>query len=119
MEIRSLRYFLEIAREENMTRAAQRLHISQPTLSRTMKELEKELGKQLFLRSSYSIHLTDEGMLLRKRAEDLLDMADKITDEFKSLDAFSGGEVYIGCAESALVKYLARAIKNESVKVFL
>lgn len=112
MEIRVLRYFLEIAREENMTRAAQRLHISQPTLSRTMKELEGELGKQLFARSSYSIHLTDEGMLLRKRAEDLLAMADKISEEFKSLDELSGGEVYIGCAESYLVSYLAMAVKN-------
>ena len=78
MEIRVLRYFLEIAREENMTRAAERLHVSQPSLSRQMKELEEELGRKLFVRSSYSIHLTDEGMLLRKRAEDLLAMADKI-----------------------------------------
>lgn len=112
MEIRILRYFLEIAREENMTKAAQRLHISQPTLSRTMKELEEELGQQLFKRSNYSIHLTDEGMLLRKRAEDLIEMADKITNEFKSLDELSSGVVYIGCAESHLVKYLAKAIKN-------
>lgn len=112
MEIRVLRYFLEIAREENMTKAAERLHVSQPSLSRQMKELEAELGKKLFYRSSYSIHLTDEGMLLRKRAEDLLEMTDKITAEFHSLDEMAGGDIFIGCAESHLVKYLARAIKK-------
>ncbi|WP_195420927.1 LysR family transcriptional regulator [Faecalicatena contorta] len=112
MEIRVLRYFLEIAREENMTRAAERLHISQPSLSRQMKELETELGKKLFVRSSYSIRLTNEGMLLRKRAEDLLVMADKITHEFKSMDDITGGDVYIGCAESYLIKYLAFAVKR-------
>lgn len=67
MELRVLRYFLEVAREENVTHAAQRLHVSQPTLSRQIKELEDELGKKLFTRSNYSIKLTEEGMLLRKR----------------------------------------------------
>lgn len=110
MEIRVLRYFLEIAREENMTRAAQRLHISQPSLSKQMKELETELGKKLFVRSNYSIHLTEEGMLLRKRAEDLLAMADKITNEFQTMDDITGGDVFIGCAESHLIKYLAQAV---------
>ena len=110
MEIRVLRYFLEIAREENMTRAAQRLHISQPSLSKQMKELETELGKKLFVRSNYSIHLTEEGMLLRKRAEDLLSMADKITNEFQTMDDITGGDVFIGCAESHLIKYLAQAV---------
>ena len=76
MELRVLRYFLEIAREGNMTHAAQRLHISQPTLSRQIKDLEEELGKKLFIRSNYSVSLTEEGMLLRQRAEDILDMAD-------------------------------------------
>ncbi|MCI8983719.1 MAG: LysR family transcriptional regulator [Hungatella sp.] len=75
MEIRVLRYFLEIAREETMTRMAQRLHISQSSLSKQMKELETELGKKLFVRSNYSIHLTKEGMLPRKRAEDPLAQA--------------------------------------------
>ncbi len=112
MEIRTLRYFLEIAREGNMSRAAERLHVSQPTLSRVMKELEEELGKQLFTRSSYSIRLTDEGMLLRRRTEDLLDMADKIKDEFRTLGDTVRGDVYIGCAESCLIKYLAKAIKS-------
>lgn len=116
MEIRVLRYFLEIAREENMTRAAKRLHISQPSLSRQMKELEAELGKKLFVRSSYSIHLTEEGMLLRKRTEDLLAMADKIINEFQTMDDITGGDVYIGCAESHLIKYLAQAIRNLNLR---
>lgn len=93
-----------------MTRAAQRLHISQPSLSKQMKELETELGKKLFVRSNYSIHLTEEGMLLRKRAEDLLSMADKITNEFQTMDDITGGDVFIGCAESHLTKYLAQAV---------
>lgn len=112
MEIRVLRYFLEIAREENMTRASERLHVSQPTLSKQMKELEEELGKKLFRRGSASIHLTDEGMLLRKRAEDILAMVDKTADEFKALDEVTGGDVYIGCAESYQIRYLAEIIKD-------
>lgn len=112
MEIRVLRYFLEIARTNNMSRAAETLHISQPTLSKQMKDLEQELGKKLFRRGSSSVSLTDEGMLLRKRAEDILDMVDKTTDEFKALNNIMGGEVHIGCAESHQIKYLARTIKE-------
>lgn len=112
MEIRVLRYFLEIARAGNMTRAAETLHVSQPTLSKQIKDLEQELGKKLFIRKSTSLTLTDEGMLLRKRAEDILDMVDKTTDEFKALDEITGGEVHIGCAESYQIKYLAQAIHS-------
>lgn len=112
MEIRVLRYFLEIARESNMSRAAKILHVSQPTLSKQMKELESELGKKLFHRGSTSVSLTDEGMLLRKRAEDILTMVDKTTSEFLELDNITGGEVHIGCAESHQIKYLAWVIKD-------
>ncbi len=112
MEIRVLKYFLEIAREENMTRAAEILHVSQPTLSKQMKELETELGKKLFKRGSAGIGLTDEGMLLRKRAEDIIDMVDKTTNEFKTLDDITGGEVRIGCAESYQIRYIAKIIKQ-------
>ena len=111
MEIRVLRYFLEVAREGSVTRAAERLHISQPTLSKQLKDLEAELGKKLFVRSSFSVRLTDEGMLLRKRAEDILDMVDKTTDEFKALGQITGGDIRIGCAESDGIKHLARRIK--------
>ena len=112
MEIRVLRYFLEVAREGNITRAAAYLHISQPTLSRQIKELEEELGKKLFVRSNYSVKLTEEGMLLRKRAEDILDMVDKTTEEFRALDEINGGDIRIGCAESDGIKYVARAAKS-------
>lgn len=112
MEIRVLRYFLEAAREGNITHAAQRLHISQPTLSRQLKDLEAELGKKLFVRSSFSVRLTDEGMLLRKRAEEILDMVDKTADEFRALGQFIGGDIRIGCAESERIRYLARRIKT-------
>lgn len=112
MELRVLRYFVEIAREENMTHAAQRLHVSQPTLSRQIKELEDELGKKLFTRSNYNIKLTEEGMLLRKRAEDILEMADKTIAEFKALDEINGGDIHIGCAESNGIVHIIRIIKK-------
>lgn len=112
MEIRVLRYFLEVAREESITRAAESLHISQPTLSKQLKDLEQELGKKLFIRGNYNVHLTDEGMLLRKRAEDILALVDKTTDEFNALGEITGGDVHIGCAESWLVSYLADAVKD-------
>ena len=111
MEIRVLRYFLEVAREGSVTHAAERLHISQPTLSKQLKDLEHELGKKLFVRSSFSVRLTDEGMLLRKRAEDILDMVDKTAEEFKALGEITGGDIHIGCAESDGIKYLAQRIK--------
>lgn len=111
VEIRVLRYFLEVAREGSVTHAAQRLHISQPTLSKQLKDLEAELGKKLFVRGSFSVRLTDEGMLLRRRAEDILDMVDKTADEFKALGQITGGDIRIGCAESDGIKHLARRIK--------
>lgn len=112
MELRVLRYFLEVAREGNITHAAERLHISQPTLSKQLKELEGELGKKLFVRGNYSVRLTDEGMLLRKRAEDILDMVGKTEEEFKALGEITGGDVRIGCAESDGMKYLAQRVKS-------
>ncbi len=112
MEIRVLRYFIEIAREGNMSRAAQYLHTSQSSLSKQMKELEDELGRKLFTRVSTGIVLTDEGMLLRKRAEDILSMVDKTKAEFDTLGDITGGEVYIGCAESYLISYLAKAVAS-------
>ena len=110
MEIRTLRYFLAVAREENMTRAAELLHVTQPTLSKALRSLEEELGKKLFTRSSFSIRLTEEGVLLRDRAADLISMADKIEHEFLSLDDVDGGEIYFGLAESYQIRHLARAI---------
>jgi DNA-binding transcriptional LysR family regulator len=112
MELRVLRYFLEIAREGNMSRAAERLHVSQPTLSKQMQDLEEELGKKLFKRGSRNVWLTDEGLLLRKRTEDILALVDKTTQEFKDMKDFIGGDVYIGCAESYQIRGLAERIKE-------
>ena len=111
MELRVLRYFLAVAREGSVTHAAQRLHISQPTLSKQLKDLEGQLGKKLFVRSSFSVRLTEEGMLLRKRAEEILDMVDKTEEEFKALGEVSGGDIHIGAAESDGIKHLARRIE--------
>ena len=111
MEIRTLRYFLAVAREENMTRAAEQLHVTQPTLSKALRSLEEELGKKLFTRHSFSIRLTDEGVLLRERAEDLVTMADKIEKEFVSLDDVAGGELFLGLAESCRIRCVADTIK--------
>ena len=110
MEIRTLRYFLAAAREENMTKAAETLHVTQPTLSKALKSLEEELGKKLFTRHSFSIQLTEEGVLLRNRAEDLVGMADRIEREFLSLDDITGGDLYFGLAESYQIGFLAREI---------
>ena len=112
MELRTMRYFLAVAREENMTRAAELLHVTQPTLSKQLKVLEYELGKKLFTRHSFSIQLTEEGILLRKRAEDLVKMADKITTEFLAMDDTLGGDVYFGMAESYQIRHLASAIRQ-------
>ncbi len=111
MEIRTLRYFLAVAREENMTKAAEMLHVTQPTLSKALKALEDELGRKLFERHSFSISLTEEGVLLRDRAEDLVTMADKIEKEFVSLDDIQGGELFLGLAESYQIKYIAETVK--------
>ena len=112
VEIRTLRYFMAVAREENMTRAAEQLHVSQPTLSKALKALEEELGKKLFTRHSFSIKLTEEGVLLRNRAEDLVSMADKIEQEFLSLDEISGGDLYFGLAETYQIRHLAKEIRR-------
>ncbi|MCD7907653.1 MAG: LysR family transcriptional regulator [Clostridium sp.] len=109
MDIRVLRYFVTVAREGSITNAANFLHVTQPTLSRQLKELEEELGKQLFIRSTSKLKLTEEGMLLRKRAEDILDMVEKTRDEFRTMDDITGGDIHIGGAESHAIKYIAQA----------
>lgn len=112
MEIRVLRYFLETAREGNMTRAAERLFISQPTMSKQLKELEEELGTKLFIRSNYSIRLTEAGMLLRERAEDILSLVDKTEAEFKSLEEISSGDLYVGAPESEAMGLFAEVVRD-------
>ncbi|AJY77013.1 LysR family transcriptional regulator [Paenibacillus beijingensis] len=116
MEFRVLRYFLTVAREGSITGAADFLHVTQPTLSRQLKDLEQELGKKLFIRSSHSIILTDEGMLLRKRAEEIVDMVDKLEAEFSSMEETISGDVYIGSGETYAMKQIARVVKDLQLK---
>ncbi|MCA1051105.1 LysR family transcriptional regulator [Priestia aryabhattai] len=116
MEIRVLRYFLTVAREGNITKAADVLHVTQPTLSRQLKDLEQELGKKLFIRSSHSITLTDEGMLLRNRAEEIVNMVDKLEAEFSSMEETIGGDIYIGGGETEAMKHIARVAKDVQVR---
>ena len=112
MELRILNYFVEAAREENISRAAAKLHVSQPAMSKQLKALEEELGKKLFKRSNYRIELTAEGQIFKRRAEDILEMVNKTKIEFDTMDEDVAGDVYIGCAESDSIKYLAHIAKN-------
>ena len=112
MEIRILKYFLVVSREENITVAANYLHITQPTLSRQIKELEDELGFPLLIRKSHNVVLTEEGMLFRKRAEEIVSMVDKTEDEFKAMKDNISGDIFIGTAESHIMKYIARVLKK-------
>ncbi len=112
MDIRVLRYFLAVAREENISRAAEYLHITQPTLSRQLKELEEKLGAELFIRGKRSISLTDEGMFLRKRAEEITSLMDKTEAEFHQLDEFISGDVYIGGGETLAMNILAEVMSE-------
>lgn len=111
MELRVLRYFLTVAREQNITRAAEILHITQPTLSRQLMQLEDELQAQLLIRGKNHVTLTDEGMLLRRRAEDIVDLADKTENEFLRHDDFIVGEIFIGGGETYAMKCVADVIK--------
>ena len=112
MELRVLRYFLAVAREENITKAAALLHLTQPTLSRQLMQLEEELGVQLFHRSRYHIVLTDEGMLLRRRAQELVDLADKTAREFAARETELMGEIAIGAGETRSMTFLSQAIRT-------
>ncbi len=109
MELRVLRYFLAVAREENISRAARALHIAQPSLSRQLKELEEELGKTLFLRGRRRITLTEEGLFLRKRAEEIIGLVDKTTDALTLGEGPVAGSVYIGAGETQGMRLIARA----------
>ena len=112
METRLLRYFLTVAHEENITRAAEVLHITQPTLSRQLVQLEEETGVTLFIRGKRKITLTPEGMLLRRRAEEILSLVDKTEKELLQQDALVEGTISIGCGELNSVNLLAQIIKD-------
>ncbi len=111
MELRVLRYFLSVAGEGSITAAANALHITQPTLSRQMQELEKELGCRLFVRGSHNVRLTTAGMLLRKRAEEIVEMVGKTKEEVGAGMQQVAGEVYIGGGETQGMRIIAEVIK--------
>ena len=103
MELRVLEYFLAVAREQNFTRAAEFLHLTQPTLSRQLSELEAELGKVLFVRGKRRVTLTDDGVFLRRRAEEILSLAHRTVSEMRSSDEEVTGDICIGTGESEAI----------------
>ncbi len=109
MELRELKYFLAVAREESILKAAEALYVSQPNLSRQMKHLEEELGQQLFLRGSRKITLTEAGELLKKRAEEILELQKKTEIELSAPVTEIRGDVYIGGGESYVLQIVAKA----------
>lgn len=112
MELRVLRYFLAVAREETISGAAEALHVTQPTLSRQMMDLEEELGKTLFLRGKRRISLTEEGMFLRKRAQEIVSLVEKTESEFGAADKDISGDVWIGGGETDAMRLIARAARG-------
>lgn len=112
MEIRVLRYFLAVAREGSVTRAARALHLTQPTLSRQIRELEEELGQTLFSRVGRELSLTREGLLLRQRAEEIVGLAEITEKEFRSLgEKTVSGDLSLGCGESKALSFVTDALK--------
>lgn len=115
MELRVLSYFLAVAREQSIVRAAKSLHLSQPTLSTQIKAMEEELGKQLLVRGTKGtrkVTLTEEGMILRKRAEEILSLVQKTEREISLSDQTIVGDVYIGTGETDAVRFIARAARE-------
>ena len=110
MEIRVLRYFLTVAREENITKAAEVLHITQPALSRQLAQLEEELGVKLFDRGTRKITLTDEGMLLRRRGEEIVQLVAKTENELIEQERLLEGKITIGCGEILFLWHYANEI---------
>lgn len=112
MELRTLKYFLVVAQEENITRAAGLLHITQPTLSRQLMQLEQELGVKLLRRSKHSMLLTEDGMLLYRRAQEIINLAEKTEKELSHGEETVSGEISIGCGETQNVAFLAQLMTS-------
>lgn len=112
MELRVLRYFLAVVREGSISGAARVLHVTQPTLSRQLQDLEEELGQKLLIRGSHNVSLTAEGMFLRKRAEEIMEMVDKTESEFNSIGENINGDIYIGGGETEAMRLVVRIMKE-------
>ena len=107
IETRLLHYFLAIAREQSITRAAETLHVTQPTLSKQMMDLERQLGTQLLVRGKKKITLTEEGVYLRNRAQEMLDLMEQTESAFRGEQETLGGDVYLGCGETRVMEFVA------------
>lgn len=112
MDIKALQYFLAVAREESITGAAESLHMTQPPLSRQLKDLEDKLGKQLLVRGKRKITLTEDGMFLRKRAEEIVELFEKTKSEMMSNDEMISGDIYIGGGETEGIRLIARVTNS-------
>lgn len=112
MEIRVLKYFLTVSEIGNITKAANSMHLTQPTLSRQLQELEKELGQKLFIRGNHSVSLTPEGIILRKRAQEIIDLVDKTETEFTSFKDEVMGDIFIGSGETKSIKLITDIMKT-------
>ena len=112
MEIRVLRYFLAVVREESITKASEMLHITQPTLSRQLSQMEEKIGVKLFDRGTRKIKLTNEGILLRRRAEEILQLVDKTERELVEQEEQVEGKVSVGCGEIASVRLLPELFRS-------
>ena len=108
MELRVIKYFLAVAKEENISKAADSLNVTQPTLSRQLMDLEYELGAPLFIRGKRKITLTDQGLLFKKRAEDIMDLVRKTENEFVYHEEIISGDIYIGGGETDGMQLIAR-----------
>lgn len=116
MDIRVLQYFLAVAREASITKAAESLNMTQPPLSRQLKELEDELGKQLLIRGNRKVTLTEEGMILRKRAEEMVELMEKTKSEIISSGENISGEIYIGGGETQGMRLIAKTAEKTQKK---
>lgn len=116
VDVRVLRYFLTVAREASFSRAADALYLSQPTLSRQIRDLEEELGATLFVRTNRSVTLTRDGMRLKRRAQEIVDLMERTREEFENPDDEIAGDVCIGSGETHIMRALARiaiAVRQE------
>ena len=112
MEIRILKYFLAVAQEECITKAAEILHTTQPNLSRQLNMLEAEVGKKLFERGSRKVTLTEEGMFLRKRAKEIIDLTERTESELSTYGETTSGDIYIGAPETYVMHSIAEIFKR-------
>ena len=112
MDIRVLKYFITVVKEKTILKAAERLHITQPTLSRQLMEMEDELGCKLFVRSNRKITLTSDGVFLYNRAKEIVTLMDKTVSQFKSPKEIVSGDIHIGCAETEGMRTVIKTMKK-------